>query len=280
MTMHTLRRSGATLVALLLTAAALAGCGDDSATATTTTAPGTETPTEATTGGETAEQLVVVASTSWVAAFAVAAGVEDVTIVAPADLQHPPDYDPRPSDLAAVAEADYVLLAGFEGFAERLVEATGSGAELIEVEAENTAANIRRQVLALGEVFGTTDAAETWIEAFDERVAELQAELEAARPDPAPSAVAHVFMAYWTEFAGVDLVGTYGPTPVTADQLAEFTAEAPQLLFANAHVPAGPAFADLDAVQVDIVNFPGDSFDLLEVFEQNTESILAAFAEL
>ena len=70
----------------------------------------------------------VVASTSWVAAFAKAAGIADVTLVAPANLQHPPDYDPKPSDLAAIAKADYVLVAGFEGFATRMKEASGSPA--------------------------------------------------------------------------------------------------------------------------------------------------------
>lgn len=69
----------------------------------------------------------VVASTNWVAAFARAAGALDVTVIAPASVQHPPDYDPRPSDLAAIARADWVLLAGYEGFAKRMEEALGGG---------------------------------------------------------------------------------------------------------------------------------------------------------
>ncbi len=46
----------------------------------------------------------VVASTSWVAAFAKLAGATDITVIAPSNLQHPPDYDPKASDLEAVAD--------------------------------------------------------------------------------------------------------------------------------------------------------------------------------
>lgn len=261
------------LAVLLALSSLVAACGDDDA------GDASSDPSTATDASD-ADAPHVVVSTSWVAAFARAAGVDEVTIVAPVNLQHPPDYDPRPSDLAAVADADYVLLAGFEGFAERLTEATGSNAEVITINAENTPETIRAEVRALAEELGTTDEAEAWIAAFDERIAELQADLDAARPEPAPTVVAHVFMAYWADFAGLDVVGTYGPAPATASQLAELTAAAPDLLFANAHVPAGATFDDLGAVTVDIVNFPGPELDLLWVFETNTAAIVAAFESL
>ncbi len=49
-------------------------------------------------------------------------------MVAPATVQHPPDYDPKPSDLAAVTDADYILFAEFDGFAPRLKEAPAAPA--------------------------------------------------------------------------------------------------------------------------------------------------------
>ena len=93
----------------------------------------------ATTASVTESSLKVVASTSWVGAFALAAGAEDVSIIAPSTIQHPPDYDPKPSDLEAVSGADYVLYAGFEGFAPRMQEAVGGSSDkLIIVATENS----------------------------------------------------------------------------------------------------------------------------------------------
>ena len=45
----------------------------------------------------------VVASTEWTAAFAHAAGITEVTVLAPAASRHPAEYQLRPSDLRAVA---------------------------------------------------------------------------------------------------------------------------------------------------------------------------------
>ena len=274
-----------TVLALAAVAAALlvGACGDDgdspgggSAPGSTTTRPA-ETSTPPPDGRS--EQPAVVASTSWVAALAEAAGIDDVTIIAPVDLQHPPDYDPKPSDLAAVADADYVLLAGFEGFADRMTDASGSDAEVLTLEVDNQPDTIRANVRSLAETFGTLDSAEDWIDTFDQRIEELEADLTEALPDEKPTAVAHVFMAYWADLAGIEVVGTYGPQPITPNQLAEFSSIEPDLVLTNAHVPAGAAFDDLDATQVEIRNFPDDSLDLIEVFEANATSILAALAE-
>ncbi|NGM13564.1 metal ABC transporter solute-binding protein, Zn/Mn family [Verrucosispora sioxanthis] len=225
----------------------------------------------------TAQGPKVVASTSWVGAFAKAAGATDVTVVAPATVQHPPDYDPKPSDLAAVTDADYILFAEFDGFAPRLKEAAGGTGQLIPVQLENTPDAIRSEVTRLAGVFGTTATAEGWLSTFDTEYAKLSQQIRSALPNPPPVAASHLFMAYWGEFAGLTVAGTYGPQPVTPSQLADLTAKKPKLVLANAHLPgANPDIPS--AKRVDIVNFPGADLDLLEVFRTNTERLVAAVA--
>lgn len=217
----------------------------------------------------------VVASTSWVGALAKAAGVTDITVIAPASVQHPPDYDPKPSDLVSVAGADYVLFAEFDGFATKIKEASGGSGKLVPVELENTPAKITSEVNRLAAMFGTQDAAKTWLATFDAEYAKLSGEVKAKLPAPAPTAVSHLFMAYWGDFAGISVAGTYGPQPVTPSQLQELTAKKPTLVLANAHI-AG-ANPDIEgAKRVDIVNYPKDDLDLLGVFRANTAALTAA----
>lgn len=255
---------------------------DDAASPETTAAATDDTRADSPAEGEdrTDESPVIVASTTWIGALAKAAGADDVTVIAPADLQHQSDYDPKPSDLALLADADFVLLGGFEGFADRLREASGSDADVVEVDANNVPEIIHSEVRRLAELFGTTDAAEAWLADFDEREAQLREEVAEARPTPAPTVVVHLFMQPWVDFAGVESVGVFGPEPVSAAQLAEFTAASPDLIFDNAHVPSGSSLDDLGAPKVSIINFPSASLDLIEVFEENTRSIIAAFEEL
>ncbi|MFU8875484.1 metal ABC transporter solute-binding protein, Zn/Mn family [Micromonospora sp. SL4-19] len=238
----------------------------------------TDDPAPASSGGAStsaANGPKVVASTSWVGALAKAAGATDITVIAPPNVQHPPDYDPKPSDLAAVASADYILYAEFDGFAAKLKDAAGGSGKLVPVELENTPPKITSEVQRLAGMFGTTSAADTWISTFNTEYTTLSGQVKAALPDPAPTAASHLFMAYWGDFAGIKVVGNFGPQPVTPSQLAELTAKKPNLVLANAHLSgANPDIPG--ATRVDIVNYPGADLDLLAVFKTNTERLTAA----
>ena len=261
--------------------AVLAGCTDNSQwDSTANSVSSSEDNSASTTTPDQADQPLIIASTSWIAAIAKAAGATNITVIAPTELQHPADYDPKPSDLASVAKADFILLGGFEAFADRLTQAAGSQAEVVKINADNTPDVLRTEVRKIADLLGTNEAAEEWITKFDTRIEALKEQLDAARPTPAPATVAHKFMAPWAEFAGVDLVGTFGPEPVTPSQLADFKNLAPKLIFDNGHVPVGNALDDLGAIKVTIINFPPPSLDLLEVFEINTKAILEAFKQL
>ncbi|QND61585.1 zinc ABC transporter solute-binding protein (plasmid) [Mesorhizobium huakuii] len=83
-----------------------------------------------------AENLKVVASFSIIADFAKNVGGDRVTIttlVGPNGDAHV--YEPKPADAAAVGAADVVLVNGlqFEGFLQRLVEASGTKAPIVEL---------------------------------------------------------------------------------------------------------------------------------------------------
>lgn len=222
--------------------------------------------------------LKIVASTSWAAAFARAAGATDVVTIAPANVQHPPDYDPKPSDLAAVADADYVLLGGFEGFADRMREAVGGSPDkLVTVELDNTPTTVRAEVTRLGELFGTGEAARVFLSQFDAETACLADAIDAAVGDAKPPVVAHAFMASWAEFAGLPLVGTYGPAPITPDELATLAAANPTVVLENEHTGGGdPIVEATGARKVALINFPDEDENLLDVFRINSERLVAA----
>lgn len=83
-----------------------------------------------------AENLKVVASFSIIADFAKNVGgdrIELITLVGPDGDAHV--YEPKPADAVAVAAADVVLVNGlqFEGFLQRLVEASGTNAPIVEL---------------------------------------------------------------------------------------------------------------------------------------------------
>lgn len=239
-------------------------------------APSPAAPSGATaTGGR---PLKIVASTSWVAAFARAAGATDITVIAPSNIQHPPDYDPKPSDLVAISGADYIMLAGFEGFAKRMQEAVGGDLKkIIMVQTENSPAMIHEEVTRLGKIFGTEDTAQVYLTKFDQEYARLSAGVKAKLGANKPVVVAQLFATPWAAFAGLDVAGAYGPAPITPAELKQLVDKKPTVVFENVHMGGGqPVVEATNAKKIDLVNFPGDDLDLLKVFQTNAERIIAA----
>lgn len=222
--------------------------------------------------------LKIVASTSWVAAFARAAGATDITVIAPSNIQHPPDYDPKPSDLVALSSADYVLLAGFEGFAKRMQEAVGGDLKkIVMIQTENSPGMIHEEVTRLGKLFGTEAAAQAYLAKFDQEYARLSAEVKTKLGANKPVVVAQLFATPWAAFAGLDVAGTYGPAPITPAELKQLVDKKPTVVFENVHMGGGqPVVEATKAKKIDLINFPGDDLDLLKVFQTNAERISVA----
>ncbi|MET9657228.1 zinc ABC transporter substrate-binding protein [Streptomyces sp. NPDC006510] len=256
----------ASLVALSAAVPLLAGCGAEDGS-------GSEDHKAA------GHKPVVVATTTWEGAFAKAAGAEDVTVIVPQSVHHAPDYDPKPSDLAAVAKADFVLYAPFEPYAAKIKEAAGSEAKLVEVNLDNDPTKAGAEVARLGELFGTKAAADQWKKRLDGEVTKLNGELKTAWPGGrSPAVVTQVFTGWAARLAGATTVGTYGPEPVTPAQLASLSGKKPAFVLDNAHMSTGTVLPDSGAKQVKIVNYPGEDLDLLAVYRSAAAELKRAMS--
>lgn len=271
-----------TAMAVVALAGLTAACSDDKSS-DSTAAPGTDAATTAPATTEhdhdttvPAESPKVVASTTWVAAFAAMAGATDITVIAPSNLQHPPDYDPKASDLAAVADADFILLAGYEGFADRLREAAGSDAVVDVVATEYFPAALEAEVLRLAALMGLDEhTAMHNIEHYKEHWDMESQRVQDAIAGKTPVVVSHAFTGVWAALAGLEPVGTFGPEPLTPTKVAELVALNPTVILENSHMPAGADLMEAtDAVMLQMVNFPGDDFDLKLVVTVNADILI------
>ncbi len=222
-----------------------------------------------------AKTPVVAAATSWAAALARAAGAEHILVIAPETLQHPPDYDPKPSDLLRMRDADFIILGGFEGFAQRMRDAAGSQAQLVEVHLQNSPKVIHTEVLRLAHLFGTTQKAEEYLLNFDQEYAHLSKTLHDHFAERGDRAAAQIFMTVWAEFAGLELVGTFGPGPLQPGDLLRLSVLKPNIVLDNAHMPAGVPLAEaVGGHRVQLTNFPKPGMDLLDVFRENARALM------
>ncbi len=221
----------------------------------------------------------VVASTAWVAAFARAAGGAQVAVIAPAGLAHPPDYDPRPSDLLSVSRADLVLVGGYEAFLQRLRDALGAKARLLTVVTTYDPQAVRKEVGAIAAVLGTRAEAAAFSDRYDAAWRTSAGRLQLRTGARRPVVVVQRFMVPWVQLLGVEAVGTFGPGPLSLDDLRRLKALAPTLIIDNAHAAPAATLAEVaGARRVALVNFPEAGEGLLDVLKRNTDLLEGSLA--
>ena len=227
--------------------------------------------------------VVVVASTSWTAGFAYLAGAQDVHILAPIDLRHPPEYELRPSDMVRVSEADVIIFGGYERMVGRLIEASqNQGAIALEVATTYTREMLEQGVMAIAQVLGTESTAQTNLEDLFGFMDQWAEELRSLGLQDT-SVVAHQFQRQLLEDLGVRVVASFGPGPLEAQTIGRIRDLNPGLLVDNWHNPVAQPLAEVlpGVPVVELINFPGtlDATRIPDVFRFNRNAILEALKD-
>ncbi len=224
----------------------------------------------------------VVASTSWTAGLARAAGASEVVTLAPLELKHPPEYELKPSDLQAVRGAALVVFGGYEKFAKRLAEAAGGGGvRVLEVYTDNIPSVIKEEARKIAEALGTLPAYEAWAKDFDALTEALRSQVRAAFQDR--RAVVQKYQKTAAEWYGFEVLGTFGPGEPSPAVVLDLVKLQPALVIDNYHNPTGkPVAAARKVPYAELINFPGkDGTRTLEdVYRYNARVLLDAAGKL
>jgi hypothetical protein len=221
-----------------------------------------------------------VATTTWTAAFAIAAGIADVVTLAPADLRHPAEYELKASDVAALKGADLIISNGFEVMAKRLAEAAGSqNIRILQIGADYSLATMRSSLLAIAAVAGTTAQARASIAKLEAFEASWKGELR-AKGLLGAAILVHLFQQPLMEELGFTVKGVFGPAPLEAAQIARLSRERVSFIVDNWHNEvAAPLRETLPGARYSsLINFPGPdgTVTLLDVLADNRKRLAAA----
>ncbi len=218
-----------------------------------------------------------VASTSWVAAIAELAGIDDVVTVAPASLRHPPEYEITADDIARVTKAELFMYAGYEKMMDTIKTAAElSDEKTIKVKTTNTLGNLENMVNLLSEKAGTEEKAE-------ERFSEYKALIEDARariatsPNKDIEVYANTNQAEFARDLGLNVVSVFGSGPLTSAQIEEAHDKAYTLVIDNVHSPVASPVSQVSPESIILTwrNFPDHLGDdaLYNVIKENLESL-------
>ncbi|QUH27032.1 metal ABC transporter solute-binding protein, Zn/Mn family [Serpentinicella alkaliphila] len=204
------------------------------------------------------DQLSIVASTSWTALIAEAATGESVDVIAPVELRHPPEYDFKPSDIVAVQEADWVILAGYEGFMKKILESNSIDEEkTIQIRTTNTYDHLVAQTRVIAEKLGTLEIQQSWENEFTNVMNSILEQAE-NKEISQTKVLVHMHMADFVRSLGFEVLEVYGAEELSPAKIGELSKLNPDLIIDNYHNPQGIAIAEVSGVaRVELRNFPG-----------------------
>ena len=227
---------------------------------------------------------LILASTSWTAAFAKEAGIEgEIISLAPSDYRHPPEYELLPSQVTLLADADYFIFGGYEGIAQRVLDGSLElGGSPLQITTVNSKKIIEESILKIATAFGSVETARRNIDGLHRKIDEVRGSIEAAGFG-GTEVVCHAFLKDMVEDFGFKVVGVFGPAPPEAKQILELNQQGAALIIDNWHNDVGKLVSrNLEGLPVvSLINFPGhgETESLMDVIDYNFRQLQELFQQ-
>ncbi|MCR5732218.1 MAG: ABC transporter substrate-binding protein [Sphaerochaetaceae bacterium] len=217
------------------------------------------------------EKVDVICSTSWTAAFADLAGVDDLDSIAPANLRHPPEYELVPSDIVKVRGAKVFISAGYEKMMDTIKETIANeDCTLVKISTQNSIEKIKSETEKISKVTGTKVRIEDYIKTVEEGAAYVSASSKGKK------VFCHSMQIYLAKDLGLEIVGTYGPAPATAEQIKACKESGANFIIDNVHNPIASPLKQASGLEVVVWrNFPEkvEKGALTKVVKDNIEAL-------
>ncbi len=225
------------------------------------------------------DEVVVVSTTAWTAAYAEAAGAKEIIILAPFEMEHPSEYELRPGDIPEIMDAGLIIYAGYEVVAERLQKGLGIPQEkLLLVDTDYRYETIEKSVLNIAEHLGTEDIARENLVAIRKALDDGRSVLLNKNLSGKPVMV-HRFQSSIAEELGLIPVALFGPSAPEASEIAGAAKKDLFMIIDNIHNPVGQPFKEVlsDKGYVQLLNFPGrnGTKTLPDVIRYNVRQIVS-----
>lgn len=221
--------------------------------------------------------VTVVATTSWTAAYALVAGANDVSVLAPYEMVHPSEYELRSGDIVRLKSSKLIVYAGYEVIASQLKTGLNlSDDKMVKIATSYKYEEIEKSVLQIASKLGTEQIAIKNLKEIKDLLSEGKAEVQKRGVDKQPVLV-HFFQDSFAKEMGITSTAIFGPAPPEPKQILELSKTNSTLILDNAHSPiGGPISEILKKVKYRLLlNFPGlyNTRTMADVIRYNTLQI-------
>jgi len=227
------------------------------------------------------EKLNIVVTSSWTAAYAKMAGIKDFDVLAPADMQHPSEYELQIDDILKLKNADLIICGGYEIMMDKV--RTGlqiDPGKILQIKTDYNMSHITESVHSIAKLSGTIDLADNNLERLKKTIEDSKLKIKREGIADIPTLV-QFFIRPISEELGLNISGVYGPRQLEAFDIQDMMKLDFDLILDNAHNPsASPLVESKDDVRIAyLLNFPGigDTETIEDVIKYNADMIVRAY---
>jgi zinc transport system substrate-binding protein len=204
-------------------------------------------------------KMRVVVTNSWTAAYARAAGIEEMIQLAPSDMVHPSEYELQINDLAKIMTADLIIFAGYENVILQIKQSSKvDDSKFLQIETGYSESSIIMAIELIAEKAGSQKLASQSIIGIKKLFAEAKSEVKALQLENKPTIV-HFFQKPFVHEIGLQTVGVIGPAPLELHELASLVKKKAVFIIDNYHNPVSSPLLKMDKrlKSLEFINFPG-----------------------
>jgi hypothetical protein len=201
----------------------------------------------------------VIATTSWTAAYALAAGATNVSVLAPYEMVHPSEYELRPGDISRLSKTNLIIYAGYEVMVDQIkVGLKIPEGKMLKISTSYNFTEIEESVMQIAKRLETEQIAKKNLEEIKQLLLQGRIDVKKRGLDKEPVLV-HFFQESFAIELGINPTMIFGPAPPEPKQILEMAQKKAVLIIDNAHNPVGGAEKDIlqNADYKLLLNFPG-----------------------
>ena len=222
----------------------------------------------------------VVATTSWTAAYAIAAGAANVSVLAPYEMVHPSEYELRPGDIGRLSKTGTIVV--FAGY-EVMINQIKSGLKIpedkmVQISTSYNYAEIEKSVMLIAKLLGTEQTARKNLEEVKQLFINGRRMIHKNGLDKQPVLV-HLFQESFARELGITPVMIFGPAPPEPKQILEMAHTNAVLIIDNAHNPVADSVKEILKKEKykTLLNFPGlyQTRTIADVIRYNIAQLIA-----
>ena len=221
----------------------------------------------------------VIATTSWTAAYAMAAGATNVSVIAPSEMVHPSEYELRPGDISRLSKANLIVFAGYEVMVDQIKSGLKiPDGKMLKISTSYNYNEIEESVMQIARRLGTVQIAKKNLDEIKQLLSNGRVDVQ-KRGLNKESVLVHFFQESFARELGINPTMIFGPAPPEPKEILEMAQTNAVLILDNIHNPVGGAAKDIlqRADYKLLLNFPGlnKTRTIADVIRYNIDQIVS-----